>query len=481
MSDLDLLAVLGGFEDPRAVVAHEVAHQWWGHVIRFDSYRDAWISEAMANYAAWLYTRQGVTDLRFGRGPSWGWKMDLTWTLESGRTIESLGPLVLGERLDSSLAYAYQPVIYKKGAVVLNMLSRFYGQETFVRVLGALAKAVAGRSLTTGELISLVERITDTDLAGFADQFIFGTGLPEIYYRYQFEEIGPGRWRVEGAARQRSPYRFEYEIVSTAAGGFDVTRRGEPQMEVAGVRLAVPMQIAIHDPGRPVETKKRSRQTKDRDTGPRPSNALLASTAILEGEETPFRFEITYEPSRLWLDKEGEVFGLFFDESTYPKRMLTEQGLDRLARGELAEAESLLKRAVRAPAYAGPDPPDDETLRDEERSWDRNAQFYLARVYLETGREAEAARALETSRSRAGSKERDAEYFLILDARLALRRGDAEEAYRLLRRGVLKSREFDRTETLLVFAVAARETGRDAELLEINEELVERGVAVPAS
>ena len=103
MADDARWALWLGLEDPRTVVAHEIAHQWWGHQVGWQGYRDQWLSEAMANYAAVLYGRNELGgDLRFAQGPTSGWQESLLAETEDGRPIESLGPLVLGARLISS-------------------------------------------------------------------------------------------------------------------------------------------------------------------------------------------------------------------------------------------------------------------------------------------------------------------------------------------------------------------------------------------
>jgi hypothetical protein len=63
MSDLGLFNHLLGLEDRRTVIAHEVAHQWWGHLVSWESYCDQWISEAMVNYSAVVYERHLVAAL----------------------------------------------------------------------------------------------------------------------------------------------------------------------------------------------------------------------------------------------------------------------------------------------------------------------------------------------------------------------------------------------------------------------------------
>ena len=53
-----LLGTRGGTDTFwRYVGPHEVAHQWWGHVIGWDSYRDQWMSEGFAEFSASLYVQ----------------------------------------------------------------------------------------------------------------------------------------------------------------------------------------------------------------------------------------------------------------------------------------------------------------------------------------------------------------------------------------------------------------------------------------
>ena len=48
------------------MVAHEVAHQWWGNVVSIESYQDEWIPEALAHYSAllWLEKKRGADALQ---------------------------------------------------------------------------------------------------------------------------------------------------------------------------------------------------------------------------------------------------------------------------------------------------------------------------------------------------------------------------------------------------------------------------------
>ncbi|MEE8525462.1 MAG: M1 family aminopeptidase, partial [Thermoanaerobaculia bacterium] len=461
--DTSWISLALGIEDRRTVIAHEIAHQWWGHMVAWQSYRDQWISEAMANYAAVLYARHR---LRGGQplaiGPTTGWQQKLTARTEDGRPIESTGPLVLGERLASSRTVsAYEAIVYKKGAVVLDMLARRFGEETFLQILRNLAQAVAFRPVSTEVFLELIERSSTVDLAGFARQFVYGTGLPVVYYSYEFEPAPDDRWTVTATARQQSPVRYTYQVIDRGAGVLDVGRRRLEQIEVADSNLVVPVQIAVYDPAAPLSQTMKKRKLDPEELG----NAFLYTHMLLQGETSELRVTVAYEPKRLWLDRHKEVFGRFYSERRSAKQRLFSEALDLMAESRLDEAESRFDEALAAgvaggsSAAGGPDS-EDELDEDEIRLLDGRIHLELGRLYLDQERAGDARRAFDRVGQRVTKSTR---YYLqplleIQEARLAILERDYDQAYKLLKK--LRRGKIDSTEGQLLLAIAARETGR---------------------
>ncbi len=464
MSDFDLVTILLGLEDRRTVIAHEIAHQWWGHLVGWASYRDQWISEAMANYAATLYGRNRLGgELRFAIGPTTGWQTALLATTDDGRPIESLGPLVLGERLLSSRSGdAYQAIVYKKGAVVLDMLSRLFGEETFLKLLRAVVETSSYRVVSTETFFKLLAQASGANLDAFTRKFVFGTGLPEVYYDYSFAKGEGGKWKIHVTAEQRSPYRFRHRVVARPGGGLDVAREVVSQMEVDDSLLAVPMQIAVVNPDPKAKQE-----------------ATLNGRLLLEGERTVQDFPIDYEPVELWLDKKREVYGRFFNRRRSPKRMSYFDGLDLAAAGRAEEAEAALRRALAAETFAGArrDLLDEDDIESEGRRLDIAIQLSLARLYLDAGRDADARAALAAAEGRVKRSGRDAfeRQAKVVEARLALHAGDAETAFKVLRKAVLRRGDVDSTEGYLLLAIAARATGNQEELRTALDAVADKG------
>jgi Peptidase family M1 domain len=469
--DWDIWSSLLGYQDRRLLIAHELAHQWWGGQVGWRSYRDQWISEAMANYAALLYERNRLVSqggARVGLGPTSGWQADLARLTRDGRPVESLGPVTLGARLNSSLGGdVYQAIVYKKGAVVLDMLARLYGEDAFLDILRKLVRAADGRVLSTDGFLTLLERLGGVDLDWFGHQYVLGTGLPEVFYDYRIETLGEGRWAVEGEARQRSTVVYRYRLERRADGALDVARWGEPRLDVSGSMLVVPFQIGIAEQA-------------GGEAGAGEMRSFLTGRLVLRGELSPFRLEVEKRPAIFWLDRDGEVFGRFVAEARWPRRAALQRGLDLAAAGAAGEAEAAWLAAFDQPVVTG----DERWLGagfDVEangRALDTSLHVLLARLYLDTGRLDKAAERIELARTRLRREDRwqFERELLALDGRLAIQSGRPEQALRELRQAVDRDAELESTEVAALLAVASHLAGTPGEWIAACRDARSRGV-----
>lgn len=463
ISDDVWLRLLRGASDARSVVAHEVAHQWWGHIIGWQGYRDQWISEALAEWSALAYSKNRLKSR--AAGPLRGWKWSLLSTTEDGRPVESLGPVVLGARLASSRStLAYQAIVYKKGAVVMDMLAKRFGEANFLRILGALVKGLNGRRISTEDFLAAVEQITGQSLADFARQYVFGTGMPDVYYDYNIEPV-EGGWRVSGEAVQLPSYRLDYRIRQTGEG-YSLVRERVDLIDIGDSRMVVPVQVGVLDPAKAASSERLQ-------TG----NVIVTTTVKIEGARSPFEVELDLEPKQVWLDGLSEVLGNFVNRRHSPKQVLYYEGLQLAASGELDEADKKFRTALAAKSKPGPTlggrERDPKRIEREDLRTDSGIHYSLCRLYLDAGRLEEAESELE--RGNALDRQYDKPGFMrpgrpaeaaVLEARLALRRGEAERAFKTLDKVVRKQRRISSRESLLALAIAAKLTGRSDALAE---------------
>lgn len=455
-----------GLEDRRLVIAHEMAHQWWGDHVGWASYRDQWMSEALASYAALLYGRERLKNELSGVDLTEGWFDAVTAPLPDGSPVESVGPVVLGWRLVSSRASdAYQPIVYMKGAVVVDMLARMLGEEAFPKVLQQIVKVAGGGMISTEDLFAMIGKVTSADLQPFADQYVYGTGLPEVYYDFQFAKEGDG-WVVKGTARQQTPHRFRYKVVATDRGTFDVVRQAAGQVDVKTSALVIPVTVAVVDP-------------KGGKKGLYGANAAVKGNLLLKGESADFSIPVPYEPKKFWLDKDHRVFGYFLSEERHPKWYLHQQGEKAAVAGNLDEAAALYEKALAAKEP----PPDDgrtvyyDNMKWQERILNGRIELSRARLFLDRGDEAKAEDSLDKAQRALGDED---DSIQVLRARLEVRRGDFEKAFRRLRKGVLGTEDLDTSEAYALLAVAAHKTGHAEDLAKALKKAKESGADMAA-
>lgn len=191
----------------RVVAPHEVAHQWWGHAVGFQSYRDQWMSEGFADMSASLYIQIAEKNpqeyLQF-------WNDERTLLLERNnmgfRAIDA-GPLTMGYRMDNQRTGfdLARHLIYPKGAYVLHMLrmmmwSNDSGDQQFKDMMHDFVNTYSGHAATTEDFKAIVEkhmtpdmrRIGEGKMDWFFDEYVYGTELPSYKVDYNFEKNAQG-------------------------------------------------------------------------------------------------------------------------------------------------------------------------------------------------------------------------------------------------------------------------------------------------
>jgi aminopeptidase N len=178
----------------KVVTPHEVAHQWWGQLVGFNSYRDQWMSEGFAQFSAGLFLKLTAQKGDMGQYRAF-WKEMQKHLLEKNaqgvRPIDA-GALTMGQRVDNSKAGdSYDILIYNKGAYVLHMLEMQYwtpaeGEAPFKRAMQQFVADYAGKAATTEDFKASMEKTMPKgmDLEGngkmdwFFDEYVYGTEIP---------------------------------------------------------------------------------------------------------------------------------------------------------------------------------------------------------------------------------------------------------------------------------------------------------------
>jgi aminopeptidase N len=199
---------------------HEVAHQWWGNLVVWHSYRDQWICEGLANYVSLLFAdsrkdSDHALNVWLDR-----YRNSLVSRLPGKENdIDFSGPLTLGYRLNSSVnPNGYEEIVYAKATWVFHMLRMMLREPLakdpdgrFAALLRGIAESHHDAALTTDDLQSAVEKamLPSMDLEGghsmawFFDQYVRGTGIPTYKVDFTVQHAGTGeQYVVKGVLHQ---------------------------------------------------------------------------------------------------------------------------------------------------------------------------------------------------------------------------------------------------------------------------------------
>lgn len=206
-------------------IAHETAHQWWGNIVTWRSYRDQWLSEGFAEYSGILYTgiREGTgarDELISEMRRSLRFPPRTTSGHAKGR-LADVGPIILGHRLNTSKTFgAYQALVYNKGALVLRMLHflmsnpadgddrRFFEMMTdFVERRRDKFASTDDFRVVANEHFArtpIARKYNLKDLNWFFQQWVYQTGLPSYQVEYQIENQPDGSVVLSGEVTQEN-------------------------------------------------------------------------------------------------------------------------------------------------------------------------------------------------------------------------------------------------------------------------------------
>ncbi len=167
---------------PQFFLAHEIAHQFWGGAIGWESYHEQWISEGFAQYFALLYAERSLDADRV---------QDIRRKLRTTATnYGDQGAIWLGYRLGhlQEDGRVFRALVYNKSALVLHMLRRWVGDDAFFRGLRALYAQSRYTKIGTRHVQRAFEAESGRDLTRFFETWIRSADTPRL--RASFEASG---------------------------------------------------------------------------------------------------------------------------------------------------------------------------------------------------------------------------------------------------------------------------------------------------
>lgn len=192
--------------DIEALIAHEVAHQWFGNACTEKDWSHLWLSEGFATYLTDLYWEHKYGKEAFRKR-----------LVKERKTAIDFGKKRSALLVDSTvidLMYLLNPNSYQKGAWVLHMLRNEIGDELFYQVLQAYYESYKFSNAESSDFIRIAETISERELNTFFEQYLFYPVNPEFeitFFERAKDEKGSS-YSIKVEQKQEKKYLFDLEL-----------------------------------------------------------------------------------------------------------------------------------------------------------------------------------------------------------------------------------------------------------------------------
>ncbi len=160
--------------DIDALVAHELAHQWFGDLVTCRDWGEGWLNEGFATYSEYVwrehYEGRDAADLEL---EEWA---DMYFGEDAGRYRRTIATKMYDEPID-----IFDHHLYEKGGRVLHMLRNLMGDEAFWKALAYYLGKHRHGVVESRDLARAVEESSGKNLDWFFSQWVIdGAGHPEL-------------------------------------------------------------------------------------------------------------------------------------------------------------------------------------------------------------------------------------------------------------------------------------------------------------
>lgn len=208
------------------LVAHEVAHQWFGNLVTLRWWDDLWMNEG---FASWMAAK--VSDRLH---PEWGMWAQAAASRESAMRLDAARtahPVVREFKTLAQAAVAFDEITYDKGAQLVRMIENWIGEQVFRDAIRTHIRTHAYGNASTADLLETLDRVSRTPVSLLVRDFTEQAGVPLIEVlktrcingRMSAVTLRQGRFGLDRDSR--APRIWRVPVTAGVAGSHAVTRQ----------------------------------------------------------------------------------------------------------------------------------------------------------------------------------------------------------------------------------------------------------------
>ena len=256
-----------------SLVAHELAHQWFGDKITCKNWENIWLNEGFATYSEAIYAE--------ALSGTAGYQSNITANATSAK--RAVGSIFV-QNISSESEIFSQIRTYKKGAMVLHMLRGIVGDATFFKILqNYLVSSVAYNAAVTEDFQKVAEETSGLKLDYFFKQWIYGENYPKYTYTWNTSETSEKLKLTITQTQNTTPAFFSMpiDIKIIMADGKTVLNTvfiDKASQEIELTKPTGTISQVIFDPEEKILKDVTEKKTQSSITGVEPENSVIEWT-----------------------------------------------------------------------------------------------------------------------------------------------------------------------------------------------------------
>lgn len=178
------------------VVMHELAHQWFGNLVTMDFWDGLWLNEGFATWMSWY-----ACDSLY---PDWKvWESYVSDSLQQALSLDSLRsshPIEVPVKRADEINQIFDAISYSKGSSLLKMISRWLGEEVFIKGVSNYLKKHKWGNTQTSDLWEALSEVSGKDVVTVMDIWTKNIGFPIVSVEETGDELNVTQHRFLATA-----------------------------------------------------------------------------------------------------------------------------------------------------------------------------------------------------------------------------------------------------------------------------------------